>query len=256
MRFFIRWLRMLAAFIVISVITSLLTIGTTALVVDQYLQTTIQQFQLPIEKKPLTAMSLWSSLWNGAKLEQPIGDIETRENAQSNEQPPNRAKAQQGIMREQQLPGGRSGNEAEAPNTSGAGAQNGSTSDADAAMPVWGGSMNESAESGNRVLVTPEAIVEGKDKLTEQTKEKLFSTLMKKLPADDWQRISTLMEEGLTATELIEMEQILAKHLNDEEYKQMREILTGSSKQTQQAQANEGSTNNSSTNSREDTELQ
>ncbi|WP_028594549.1 hypothetical protein [Paenibacillus assamensis] len=250
MRFFMRWLRMLSAFIVISVITSLLTIGTTALVVDQYLQTTIQQFQLPIDKKPLTAMSLWSSLWNGAKLEQPIGRTETRVNAQSNEQSPNRTESQQGITREQQLPSGSSGNETEAPNTSGAGTQNGSTSDA--AMPVWGGSINESAESGNRVLVTPEAIVEGKDKLTEQTKEKLFSTLMKKLPADDWQRISTLMEEGLTAAELIEMEQILAKHLNDEEYKQMREILTGSSKQTQQTQANEGSTNtstNSSTNS-------
>ncbi|MCR8844420.1 spore coat protein [Paenibacillus sp. SC116] len=280
MRFITRWLRMLAAFIVISVITSLLTIGTTALVVDQYLQTTIQQFQLPIDKKPLTVMSLWGSLWNGAKSEQQVDRIDTRETAQQSEQSHNGRETQQGAQRDQNT-GQKSTNGTGRPDTSGTnGASNndnrgnsdevgtnggrssteGSTSPgqnrksgnspeqegatSDAALPVWSGNINESSQSGNRVLVTPEEIVEGKDKLTEQTKEKLFSTLMKKLPADDWQRISVLMEEGLTAAELIEMEQILAKHLNDEEYKQMREILTGSSKPIQQAQANENSTNN------------
>ncbi|TVX89791.1 spore coat protein [Paenibacillus agilis] len=288
MRFFIRWLRMLAAFIVISVITSLLTIGTTALVVDQYLQTTIQQFQLPIDKKPLTAMSLWGSLWSGAQSESPVDRIDdTRGTALQSEQSPNHTVTQtpQGATRDQETGqsntngtdragasgnngtngtnsndrsgsadevgtnGGRSSTGGSIASPSGESRPGGSSpgqegSASDDALPVWGGSINESAQSGNRVLVTPEDIVEGKDKLTEQTKEKLFSTLMKKLPADDWQRISTLMEEGLTAAELIEMEQILAKHLNDEEYKQMREILTGSSKQNQQAQANESSTNN------------
>ncbi|MMZ69321.1 hypothetical protein D1872_321400 [compost metagenome] len=49
--------------------------------------------------------------------------------------------------------------------------------------------------------------------------------LMAKLPQEEMQRITELMEDGLTEKELIEIEQILSKHLNKTEYAKIMDLL-------------------------------
>lgn len=64
-----------------------------------------------------------------------------------------------------------------------------------------------------------------KQGLTEQEKERLLQILVEKIPADQWQTISLYLEDGLSEKELLDTQQILSQHLNDEEYTELMGIL-------------------------------
>ncbi|GJM81411.1 hypothetical protein HMSSN139_39070 [Paenibacillus sp. HMSSN-139] len=48
---------------------------------------------------------------------------------------------------------------------------------------------------------------------------------MKKLPQEDMQILTVALEGGLTETEMINIEQILSKHLDKTEYAKVMELL-------------------------------
>lgn len=185
MNWIVKMVRTIALIAAAGIISSLLTIGTTALVVDHYIQSALQQFNVPLKREPLTALSLWGALWNG--------------NIQANGTP----------SVEEDTP---------------------ITQEEDDALPVWGSVSNDAQGVTNQdeVIITPDALSNQKDQLPADQKDEIFRTLLQKLPQEDWQRISTLMEDGLTSAELTEVQQLLAKHLNDEEYKSMLNIISSS----------------------------
>ncbi|MGZ9585943.1 spore coat protein [Paenibacillus marinisediminis] len=231
MRWYIRMVKMVVVIAAVSIISSLLTIGTTALVVDGYIQTALQQFNVPIKREPMTAVTLWSSLWKGTAPKPEQGN-----RTQLN--PSGIGKAVKPGTGEEGSGGSRNGSESSgsAGSTETQGASQGSEQGTeskptgDDALPVWG-SVSEEAnglDQQEEVIVTPEALKDSKEQLPANAKDEIFRTLLQKLPQEDWQRISTLMEGGLTSSEISEVEQILAKHLNDEEYKKMRDMLAGS----------------------------
>ncbi|WP_195574000.1 spore coat protein [Paenibacillus sp. 1001270B_150601_E10] len=205
MKWLIQMCRTVAIISVTAVISSMLTMGTTAIVVDRYIQSALDQFHIPIEREPLTAMNLWSTLLGTGKGKSPSG--------QSSKTNTDSLSPDKG--------------------TENSGKVEASDDGEDGSLPVWGNvTEDEQAAQGSsndELVMTPEEWTKNKDQLPQDKKNEIFSALMKKLPQEDWQRISTLMEDGLTSSELTEVEQILAKHLNDEEYKQMRDMLTGSS---------------------------
>lgn len=197
MKWLIRTGKTIAIIAVTAVISSMLTIGTTAIVVDRYIQSALDQFRIPIDREPLTAMNLWSML---------LGE----ENTKAGQSSTSDSSSTDSLDEE--------------------GKVEASTDGQDDSLPVWGNVSTGTEEEGagpDELVMTPEEWTKNKDQLPQDAKNEIFSTLMKKLPQEDWQRISVLMEDGLTSTELTEVEQILAKHLNDEEYKQMKEMLTG-----------------------------
>lgn len=110
----------------------------------------------------------------------------------------------------------------------------------DDALPVWSQSQNsssggtasrlqeQSAGAGQlekKTIVSTEALQFTKDNITGEDKMKLFSLLISKLPSDELQNISQLMEDGITQAELGEMEAIIRKHLTKEEFDQLIAIL-------------------------------
>lgn len=249
------WLvvRLAMTILVVGILSSLLTIGTTAIVVDRYIQTALDNFNIPIERKPLTLTSMWGVLLGS--------DVQTATASQSNNK--STGTSQNGIT-------GSSGKHAErtttnsqesrfnrngqgATETNGAGTtgsppaegnegESGSNPIPDGALPVMGGITSGQESKGREaIIVPPDAIAKSKEELSKEKKDQIFATLMKKLPQEDWQRISTLMEGGLTSSEVMEVEQILAKHLNDEEYKEMREWMVGESKTKDTASTTDGS---------------
>lgn len=187
--------RTIVLIVTTSIISSLLTIGTTAIVVDHYIQSALQQFQVPIKKEPLTALSLWGALWNG--------HAQTNGTMSADEQSP--------VIPPEE----------------------------DDALPVWGSVSEEADEvaSQDEIVISPDALSDQKDQLPAEEKDEIFRTLLQKLPQEEWQRISTLMEDGLTSAELTEVQQLLAKHLNDEEYMSMLTILSNQSKKENEAGA-------------------
>ncbi|WP_040712162.1 ICP22 family protein [Paenibacillus curdlanolyticus] len=87
-----------------------------------------------------------------------------------------------------------------------------------------GGGTGPKVEAG-ATAITTEEINAAKQQLSDADKSQLFSMLATKLPQDAWQTISGYAEDGLTAAELTNIQQIVAQHLSEEEYKTFMSIL-------------------------------
>ncbi|MBG9794401.1 spore coat protein [Paenibacillus dendritiformis] len=197
MRMTLRIIRLIAIIVTVSVLSGFITIATTAVVVDRYIQSALNTFQIPIERPSLTLTTMWGELFgSGGKAAQPDSSKQTPQSPQAP------AAGKKAADPPKEDPG-------------------------DGALPVMGGISSAEAAERERVVISPDALSRNKEEIPASDKEQLFATLMKKLPQEEMQRLSTLMEDGLTAAELTEAEQILAKYLNDEEYGQMLEWLKG-----------------------------
>ncbi|MGF7049317.1 hypothetical protein J2T13_003827 [Paenibacillus sp. DS2015] len=104
------------------------------------------------------------------------------------------------------------------------------------ALPVMGQNQSEESdveEPNNRsesgkdqlVIVTPDEVLRKKDNLPVGEKEEIFNILMTKLPQQEVQNISTAMENGLTEQELISIEKTLSQYLSQEEYDKLMALL-------------------------------
>jgi hypothetical protein len=102
------------------------------------------------------------------------------------------------------------------------------------ALPVMGQASNDSStdesQSGSsedqKLVMTPEAIGDLKDNLPSAEKVNIFNILMSKLPQDEMQKISTAMEDGLTEDEVKELQQVIAKYVDPNEYESIMKMLT------------------------------
>lgn len=80
-------------------------------------------------------------------------------------------------------------------------------------------------ELEEKVEISKDELGIKKQALTDQEKERLLQIVVEKIPADQWQTISLYIEDGLSEKELLNTQQILSQHLNDEEYKELMAIL-------------------------------
>lgn len=101
------------------------------------------------------------------------------------------------------------------------------------AVAVMGQPADEDAaeapdtESQDQQLVmTPDAMSEMKDNIPEEDKVGIFNILMTKLPQEEMQAISTAMEDGLTEAEVKEIQEVIAKYVNQDEYELLMKMLT------------------------------
>lgn len=111
------------------------------------------------------------------------------------------------------------------------GSSEGGSPDSSSASPSSSSTTEEGAGAGtaepdDQVVVTPEDITDQKDSISTEDKTAVFELLMNKIPADEMQQISSTMEDGLTETELQNMEQVIAKYLTEEEYNELMAVLT------------------------------
>lgn len=244
MRLVWRVMRVAMTILAVGILSSVLTIGTTAIVVDRYIQTALDKFQIPIERKPLTLTSMWgvllgSEVPTASSHNQRNAPVEKNQDGSVSNNSGNTDhtdnNGQQATQHGQGSMGADRGTSTPSTDRASKG-ESGSHMAPDGSLPVMGGiSSGQESKGREAIIVPPESISKSKDELSKEKKDQIFATLMKKLPQEDWQRISTLMEGGLTSSEVIEVEQILAKHLNDDEYKEMREWMVGASKTTDTA---------------------
>ncbi|UQZ84521.1 hypothetical protein SK3146_03776 [Paenibacillus konkukensis] len=83
------------------------------------------------------------------------------------------------------------------------------------------GAGSSAAEDSKRIVVSGEEFTKKKDQLSSADKNKIFNLLVSRVPQADMQTISGLMEDGITASELKEIEEILQKYLKPDEYAQL-----------------------------------
>ena len=209
-----------------ALIVSFLAIWTSGYIVTSYVETLIKQYNLPLETQPFALSGLWGKLWGAENIETPDGAAA--------------AESASGEGRSTEKSDGSTneiinGNDVKAE----AGASEEDKSAAEAAddsaiesAPVTGigaglGPETQSAQgtTGETVL-TPDEIAEKKELMSEEDRGKLFALLVSRLPQEEWQTISVYVEDGLTGTEMTNVQQIVAKYLNQAEYDEMMDILS------------------------------
>ncbi|WNS42260.1 hypothetical protein [Paenibacillus sp. MMS20-IR301] len=95
------------------------------------------------------------------------------------------------------------------------------------ALPVMGQAAGEQDSALNQELVmTPEAMSDLKQNLPDEEKANIFNILMNKLPQEEMQKISAAMEGGLTESEVLELQEIIAGYVDADEYEALMKMLT------------------------------
>ncbi|SDF47538.1 hypothetical protein SAMN04488542_11187 [Fontibacillus panacisegetis] len=195
-----KWIGWLLRLSLTIVMVSVLTIMTTGYVVNSYIQSLLSSYNLPISGQAPSLGGMVKGMLGFSDADQTKSD-----------------KGKQGQSVTEQNAG-------------------------EDALPVMGGISSGSslgaAGTGNeqnqqqgqigqqdQVLVTPDELVAKKDELADTDKEEVFKILMSKLPQEEMQKLTEAMEDGLTETEMIEIEQILSKYLDKSEYAKMIKLL-------------------------------
>lgn len=186
-----------------GLIISFLSIWTTGYIVTSYVETLLKQFDLPVEVPPMAMSGVWGALWGSDPL------LVSEDGGQENRTPT----------------GGDAVEETEPEAEEAFGSEIGEAPITDAEDGASGEAAGESDAENPETAVTTDELEAAKAEMSEEDKELLFDLLMSKLPEEAWLQISGYMEEGLTEQELTSVEQIMAQHLDTEEYGQMMEIL-------------------------------
>ncbi|MGG1876649.1 hypothetical protein [Paenibacillus campinasensis] len=209
-----------------AILVSFLTIMTTGFVVNAYIQSLLASFNIQLEGQPFGLSTMMQSM---------LGDRGASEKKNAESPVQNAADSGRGDANDpsshtagQSTPegdgnGGATGQleEEESTATEGQGEVTDEDQPPDNSLPVMGGVDSRSEDSGlenEQLVMTPNDIVDKKDSLPVEDKEEIFLILMQRLPQAEMQKISEAMENGLTTAELEEIEQIVSKYLNEEEF--------------------------------------
>ncbi|KKO54390.1 hypothetical protein [Paenibacillus sp. DMB20] len=92
-------------------------------------------------------------------------------------------------------------------------------------VPVMGNAGESATQVDQQMVMTPDELMDKKSSLTMKEKEEIFTLLMNKLPQPEMQKISEAMEDGLTAEELEEIERGISKYLSKNEFDKLLNLL-------------------------------
>jgi hypothetical protein len=91
---------------------------------------------------------------------------------------------------------------------------------------IGGGTDSGGASQGfGGLVVSSDELAKKKAAMSSEDKMKLFSLLAGKLPPDQLQRLSVLVEDGITGDEMKQIDAILQKYLSKEDYSQIVDII-------------------------------
>ena len=205
-----KWLSWIGRLIITVVVVCLLTVMTTGYVVNYYIEHMLSRYHISMTgggpsvtdiMKGLVGIQSSSTSPLNEELSSNEKDGEQDENKESNK---NKNKSQDN-MNLPNLP----------PATGGANSGNGSGN----------GNGNDKLNQKENVVVTPDDLIAKKDGIDSKDKEAIFTILMSKLPQEEMQKLTEYMEDGLTETEVLAIEQMLSKYLDKTEYAKVMEVL-------------------------------
>ncbi|HIW32398.1 MAG TPA: hypothetical protein IAA29_06405 [Candidatus Paenibacillus intestinavium] len=173
-------------------IVCMLSIWTTGYIITSYVESILKQYEIPIEIPPMAMSGVWGVLW-GSEIDTLSGKAVT-DLPSATEQPE---------TDEGQIPSDLN------------------TEPDDAAQEV----LAPIEVDDNEIAMTSEEIANAKDTASLEDKNRMLELLTTKLPPDSWQTFSTYLEDGLTDQELIDIQQMMAQHLNSAEYEELMIIL-------------------------------
>ncbi|GFZ87251.1 hypothetical protein GCM10008018_36810 [Paenibacillus marchantiophytorum] len=87
------------------------------------------------------------------------------------------------------------------------------------------GRVHSDANEKKELVMSTEDFAKKKEALSSEDKMKIFSLVVAKLPQTEVQHLSAILEDGITADELDQVNATLKKYLSEKEQKQLSDIL-------------------------------
>ncbi|AJS60668.1 hypothetical protein [Paenibacillus sp. IHBB 10380] len=213
---FMQWLLKIALTVTL---VSALTVFTTGMVVNTYLESILAKFNIELEGQTFT----WGGMLQGM-----LGMNTETKNINTDTDTDLKVEKATVNKDDNKMQGTKSKGDSDSEEA-------GEKAPVDA-LPVMGQNQSETTESTDQnkvdqpgkdqlVIVTPDDVVRKKDNLPASEKEEIFNILMTKLPQKEVQNISSAMENGLTEQELISIEKTLSQYLSQEEYDKLMALL-------------------------------
>lgn len=233
-----KWLGWILKLCVTIVAVSLLTVATTGYIVNSYIQSLMSSYNLPMTGQAPGFGGIVKGMLGFGGAAGHVDQAEGQGDQNGSDSVTDTGSGKAGDESDGASGRGGSSNgtsDGPAPENGGNPADGNGTgvnetdADTDApedALPVMGGmSGGEALGEDQKVVVTPDDLVAKKQELPDQQKEEIFAILMKKLPQEDMQILTVALEGGLTEAEMINIEQMLSKHLDKTEYAKVMELL-------------------------------
>jgi hypothetical protein len=195
----------LSKLIITAILLSTMSVMTTIYIVDQYVQTVLERFQLTdVERPPLRIGGLLQqtspSLGDESKNEADAVEVTEKDTAAAEQQSQDRLEQQRQQDPQVELP-------SEGQNTT-------------EATPVFGSSIQS-----NSLVMTPDEFNEKRKNLSDEDKMMIFSIMMNKLPQAELQKLSEWLEDGITEEELTQVEEVINAYLEQADIDKLLSIL-------------------------------
>lgn len=199
-----RWLKWCGKIVITVMLVSTLTLLTTGLIVRSYVESLLSSFNIAWEGQPTGLTSIFQGAlgMNSSNTNENTSEKSTEEQKKAPDPAANKQNSNS--------PESSSGSKDSVPDL--------------AESPDEG--TDNSEETKDPVVMSPDDVAKYKDTIPNEEKTEVFDLLMNKIPTDEMQLIASNMENGITEQELQDMEQVIAKYLTEDEYKQLMAILT------------------------------
>lgn len=225
-----KWMKWLLKISLTAILVSTLTIVTTGIVVNAYIQSVLSSFNIQLEAEPMGVGGIVKSMLGvGSGTKPDAGSVNAAKDNPQLEEDQGAADDKPASTAGSETNGGAKEDEETSSGSTGTSGETSNDEEApDNSLPVMGTNTTESGGSSledQEIVMTPGDIVDRKDRLPTEEKEEIFTMLMNKLPQSEMQKISEAMEDGLTAAELAEIEQGISKYLNPEEFDKLITML-------------------------------
>lgn len=205
-----KWLGWIGRLIITIVVVCLLTVVTTGYVVNYYIEQMLSRYHISMTDGGPSVTDIMKGLVGVQSTTPSPTDEESsskgKEQEQSKDSDQNKNKDQSNDQDNSSSPN-------LPPATGGANAGNGDASG------------NDKSNQKENVVVTPDDLIAKKEGIESKDKEAIFTILMSKLPQDEMQKLTEYMEDGLTESEVLAIEQMLSKYLDKTEYAKVMEVL-------------------------------
>ncbi len=218
-----------------AILVSTLTIVTTGIVVNAYIQSILSSLNIQLEAQPLGVGGIMKTMLGfGAGTDSGTGTTsgtsETVNVTNANQTSPDSVRSDDKEPRADGTAAETNGTQEAEETEAGTGETEGTSSEQegpDGSLPVMGSSAtdSEATPEDDQIVMTPGDIVDRKGSLPLEDKEEIFTLLMNKLPQSEMQKISEAMEDGLTEAELAEIEEGITQYLSEAEYDKLISLL-------------------------------
>ncbi|MBD2860694.1 hypothetical protein [Paenibacillus oceani] len=190
--------------LVAAVVAASISVVTTFYVVQHYVQELMKPFQAVLPEKQLGLSEFVAKLWTESNI---VGQGGTQQD------------------REENAPKFQTGTSTSPDTSTKTGTGTGTTPPPDDAVAVWSRSGSKEASQKDKVVMSAEQFQTKREKLSEEDKTTVFSLLISRLPQEELQQLSAMMEDGITSAELAEIEKIVENYLKPDEFEKLIGIV-------------------------------